>query len=148
MAINSIPINKFSGSQHVLAADRVILNSVLDDIYIISSKNIVIGSLGEIHVNAKGDVYINTFQDKKIIFGNPNTRNGVQPALMGNKTTELIQKLLSIISLLQVDTPAGPGIASQSVLESINQLKQTYLNSTSPNYILSDFVMVSNNLKK
>ena len=140
--------NTFSQEQHIFKSDRVILNSVKNDILLVAKNIVAIGAENDIHLNAGNNLYLNT-KTGKIILGKPTDpeRNGDQQMILGDNLISLLEDVLQLLRTFQVTTPVGEGQAGPKVSAKVSELSKKYFSSKSPKYILSDIGYLANNKK-
>lgn len=103
-----LPKNSSFKSQF-LNAERIVLNTFKDDILLYSNKNTEIYSQDNISLNSKRIL----LDGEKICLGQDGSEEPTEPALLGNKTEDLIRDMLKALSSFSnklssaVSTPAG-----------------------------------------
>jgi len=131
-----------NGSQIILNSDRVTLNSKKDEVMIFAKTNIELSTNNIINHNAGRRVHLNS----PIIWlgTKPDNTQPTEPLLLGNKTTELLRQLISILSTLGTDltsvvTPlpgaplVGVNAAGTKLAASLSTLRDLLKDITSKN---------------
>lgn len=88
------PEKYYGKSQLILSSNRITLSSNIDDIVLYSATNIEAGSGRTIHLNAKENIYLNS---ENVYLGKikDNSLKNPEPVLLGYKTKDLINNMLS-----------------------------------------------------
>ncbi len=83
-------------SQAILSANRITLSSNKDDIVLYAATNIEMGANNTIHLNSRENIYLNS---SKVYLGSikDNNLGNVEPVLLGYKTKEVINEILSVL---------------------------------------------------
>lgn len=95
--------NQYSGKQIIINSGRLVFNSTVDHILFSSKKSINLNAVERVNIDTPEII----FQSDKIYLG---SKNATEPILLGNKTTDLLNKL--IVNLKAWMTIAGPLFAS------------------------------------
>jgi hypothetical protein len=112
------PVNYFN-PQIILNSDRITLNSKKDEVLIYSKTNIELNTDNIININAGSRTHVNT---PLVWLGNKS--DGTQPTeplLLGNKTVDLLNQLLTVLETLGNDltkvvtTPPGSPLVGVNV---------------------------------
>ena len=88
-----VPEFPYKGKQIIVSSGRVIVHAKNDGVFLFGKKNVGISSGGEVHVDARAEVYINA---PKISLGSkidPSTMIGMEPVLLGYKTNQILIRL-------------------------------------------------------
>ena len=88
-----VPEFPYKGKQIIVSSGRVIVHAKSDGVFLFGKKNVGISSGGEVHVDARAEVYINA---PKISLGNKidaQTMFGLEPVLLGYKTNQILLRL-------------------------------------------------------
>jgi len=112
-----------------LNAERIVLNTLKDDILLYSNKNIELYSNNNISLNTKRLL----IDSEKICLGQNGKEEPTEPALLGNKTEDLIRDLLKALTTFSntlsstVSTPAGTPLVTVATAAStlINNLQKS-----------------------
>lgn len=83
----------YKGKQIIITSGRVIVHAKEDSVFLFGKKNVGISSGGEIHLDSRGEVFINA---PKISLGNksyPDNMTGMEPVLLGYKTNQMLLRL-------------------------------------------------------
>ena len=124
----------YKGNQIILTSGRVMIHSKDDAVFIFGKQNIGLSSIGEIHLDAFGEV---TIDAPRITLGHknmPGSTSGLEPVLLGYKTNQIfirlsnalmeVGKQLGRVSYSNVPASmqalAGVGDLLKSAAESIN----------------------------
>jgi len=147
--------NDYQGKQVIITADRLILNSRQQlsqeakdaantyeggDIHLFSHNFISLNTNGSIHINA-GDGTEADEQKSYFVINAPNLFLGlddgkeypVEPAVLGNKNQDFLDKLLNLIQLLLQKlsdeyrhTAAAPGMETSPIGETFEDMRKDY----------------------
>lgn len=141
--------NEYSGKQVLIRSDRLVFNAAASDLILASKGVVAISAEDQVHINSKGNLYLNVQDGSKIIIGKPGstTRKSENPAVLGSKLLSFVEDVLQLLITFTVATPAGTGTADPAVNTKIQKLKAKYLKPNSPNYILSDLLYIADNTK-
>lgn len=141
--------NEYSGKQILIRSDRLIFNAAAGDTIIASKGVVAISAEDQVHINSKGNLYLNVQDGSKIVIGKPgsSTRRTENAAILGSKMVSFIEDILQLLVTFTVVTPSGTGNADPAVNTKIQKLKAKYLKPNSPNYILSDLLFIADNAK-
>ena len=85
-------LSNYTNSQVIIKSDRLVLNSKLDEIYLISKKSIGIHAIDGVNIDAN----ISVINSPEIYLG----QNASEPILKGNVTGEFLKDILDLISQL------------------------------------------------
>ena len=119
-----VPEFPYKGKQIIVSSGRVIVHAKNDGVFLFGKKNVGISSGGEVHVDARAEVYINA---PKISLGSkidPSTMIGMEPVLLGYKTNQILIRLSEML----IELGDAMGKVSESNLPASMQL----LASTGP----------------
>jgi hypothetical protein len=119
-----VPEFPYKGKQIIVSSGRVIVHAKNDGVFLFGKKNVGISSGGEVHVDARAEVYINA---PKISLGNkidPSNMIGMEPVLLGYKTNQILIRLSEML----IELGDAMGKVSESNLPASMQL----LASTGP----------------
>jgi hypothetical protein len=126
----------YSGNQIIITSGRVTLHSKEDAVFIFGKQNIGLSSVGEIHLDALGEV---TIDAPRITLGHKDSPagsgvQGLEPIALGYKTNQIFIRLTNV--LIEVGTQlsrvsetnlpasmqalAGVGESLKSVAQSLN----------------------------
>lgn len=113
----------YQRAQLIFSSGRLLLNAYEDSILLSSKKSINLNSRGTINIDSKDKMVVNS---PKIFLG---SKDATEPLLLGNKTEDLLQKLLSGLKELcdvlpTVGTP-NPGTPNIAVANSAIKLSTT-----------------------
>lgn len=116
-------INTYKGDSVTITSNRLIFNTNEDNIFLISKKDIVFSSYGEIHMNVGPKDY--TKKDIKFILNAPKIEFGLtskghlEPIAKGEKTEEIINSILSSLSTFtaSLKTATGTGVGTINLLQ-------------------------------
>jgi hypothetical protein len=100
-----VPEFPYKGKQIIVSSGRVIVHAKNDGVFLFGKKNVGISSGGEVHVDARAEVYINA---PKISLGNKidaQTMFGLEPVLLGYKTNQILLRLSE--SLIELGKSLG-----------------------------------------
>lgn len=123
-------LQKYSANQVILTSDRLVFNAKLDNIFLITKKDVAISSGGSFHINVGGEVIINT---PKTTFGLGNDAQPVAKAdSLVNTLSSIILELSKFLSALT--TAKGMVTGGTAELTTINSAA-TSLNSKLPNIL-------------
>ena len=149
MALQIQTPNDFSGKQVLIKSDRLVFNASASDIIIASKGVVAIAAEDQVHINSKGNLYLNVKDGSKVIVGKPgsSTRKSENKAVLGNKLVSFVEDVLQLLVTFTVTTPSGVGNADPAVNSKIQKIKAKYLKPSSPNYILSDLLYIADNVK-
>lgn len=141
--------NEYSGKQVLIRSDRLVFNASASDIILASKGVVAISAEDQVHINSKGNLYLNVQDGSKIIIGKPGstTRKSENAAVLGSKLLNFVEDVLQLLITFTVATPSGTGNADPAVNTKIQKLKAKYLKPNSPNYILSDLLYIADNAK-
>ena len=95
--------DQYAGKQIIINSGRLVFNSTTDHILFSSKKSINLNAIERVNIDTPEII----FQSGKIYLG---SKNATEPLLLGNKTTDLLNKL--IVNLKAWMTIAGPLFAS------------------------------------
>lgn len=149
MSLQIQPPNEYSGKQVLIRSDRLVFNASAGDIILATKGVVAISAEDEIHINSKGNLYLNVQDGSKIIIGKPGSksRKSENAAVLGTKLLSLIEDVLQLMVTFTVTTPSGTGTADPAVNSKIQKFKAKYLKPNSPDYILSDLMYIADNSK-
>ena len=85
-------LSTYTNSQVIIKSDRLVLNSKLDEIYLISKKSIGIHAIDGVNIDAN----ISVINSPEIYLG----QNASEPILKGNVTGEFLKQILDLVSQL------------------------------------------------
>ncbi len=114
-----IPSLQYTGKQVILTSDRVTLHSRSDSVMLFGKKAIALSSLGTVNLDVANRLIINS---PKIELGLAAEKTG-EPILLGNKTVQMLARLLDALESIGVALSAMseskledsiPGIAKSS----------------------------------
>ena len=100
-----VPEFPYKGKQIIVSSGRVIVHAKNDGVFLFGKKNVGISSGGEVHVDARAEVYINA---PKISLGSkidPQRMIGLEPVLLGYKTNQILLRLSE--SLIELGKSLG-----------------------------------------
>lgn len=132
--------NEYNKPQRIIKSNRIILNSILDEIILASNGDIILGTNASIHVNSNNNIHLNTNNGKVYITKQNSSK--YQPTVLGDNLVNILGDILNIINSLVIVTPSGTGVVSPDIKARIIQLQQQYLHSISNAYILSNLVYI------
>jgi hypothetical protein len=149
MALQIQTPNDYSGKQVLIKSDRLIFNASASDIVIASKGVVAIGAEDQVHINSKGNMYLNVQDGSKIIIGKPGskTRKSQNQAVLGGKLLNFLEDVMQLLVTLKVVTPGGAGNADPEVSTKVQKLKAKYFKPNSKDYILSDLLYIADNVK-
>lgn len=149
MALQIQTPNDYSGEQILITSDRLVFNAASSDIVIASKGVVAIGAEDQVHINSKGNMYLNVKDGSKIIIGKPGskTRKSQNQAVLGNKILNLLEDVLQVLITFKVVTPGGAGTADPEVNTKLQKIKAKYFKPNSKDYILSDLLYIADNVK-
>ena len=109
-------LEKYPDHQAIITSDRLVFNAKLDNIFLITKKDVVISSGGSFHVNVGEDVLVNA---PKITFG---LGNDAQPVAKADSLIDTLSKLISELSsfLKTLSTAKGLVTGGTAELLSVN----------------------------
>ena len=113
-----VPEFPYKGKQIILSSGRVIVHAKSDSVFLFGKQNVGISSNGDIHMDANGEIFVDA---PKISLGNKSsvsTMIGLEPALMGYKTNQILIRLSE--SLIELGNALGK--VSESNLPASMQL--------------------------
>ena len=150
------PINPFTipmfdfytNPQVIINADRIVLNSKKDDVFIFAKNNIELSTTDIINLNAGEYIHFNVKEENPVtatpsnlkpkIFLGTSFRNKLpeEPLLLGNKTTKYLLDLLKVLDIFAIkltaaaSTPQGsPLVDVQAAASELNtNLSRFYIN--------------------
>ena len=150
------PINPFTkpmfafytNPQVIINADRIVLNSKKDDVFIFAKNNIELSTTDIINLNAGEYIHFNVKEENPVtatpsnlkpkIFLGTSFRNKLpeEPLLLGNKTTKYLLDLLKVLYIFAIkltsaaSTPQGsPLVDVQAAASELNtNLSRFYIN--------------------
>ena len=93
-----IPSLQYTGKQVIVTSDRVTLHSRNDSIMLFGKKAIALSSLGTVNLDVSTRLIVNS---PKIELGLSAEKSG-EPVLLGNKTVQMLARLLDAIESLSV----------------------------------------------
>ena len=139
--------NEFSGKQVLIKSDRLVFNSATNDIILAAKGTIALAANSQIHINSKGNLYLNVDDGAKIVIGKAGskTRRSEQPAVMGTSLQTFLEDLMQLLVTFGVTTPSGEGQASPRVNTEVQKFKRKYFTKNSKDYILSDLFFIADN---
>lgn len=85
-------LSTYTNSQVIIKSDRLVLNSKLDEIYLISKKSIGIHAIDGVNIDSN----ISVINSPEIYLG----QNASEPILNGNITGEFLKQILDLVSQL------------------------------------------------
>ena len=141
--------NDYSGKQVLIKSGRLIFNASSNDIILAAKGVLAIGAEDQIHINSKGNLYLNVQDGSRIIIGKPGsaTRKSQNSAVLGNKLLNFMEDVMQLFVTLKVVTPSGAGNADPDVSKSVQKINNKYLKPNSKDYILSDLLFIADNIK-
>lgn len=136
---NPLNASNYSNSQVILNGDRIVLNSKKDEVMLFAKTNIELNTKNIINLNADDRVHLNS---NRVYLGTIGNELPTEPLLLGNKTVELLSKLIdsltgfgNALSSTVTGTPGAPALditaASISLVEDMNNLVSELDNITS-----------------
>ena len=145
----TIPMfNFYTNPQVIINADRIVLNSKKDDVFIFAKNNIELSTTDIINLNAGEYIHFNVKEENPVtstpsslkpkIFLGTSFRNELpkEPLLLGNKTTNYLLDLLKVLDTFAIkltaaaSTPQGsPLVDVQAAASELNtNLSRFYIN--------------------
>ena len=145
----TIPMfNFYTNPQVIINADRIVLNSKKDDVFIFAKNNIELSTTDIINLNAGEYIHFNVKEENPVtatpsslkpkIFLGTSFRNKLpeEPLLLGNKTTKYLLDLLKVLDIFAIkltaaaSTPQGsPLVDVQAAASELNtNLSRFYIN--------------------
>jgi len=116
-------INTYSGNSVTITSNRLIFNTNKDNLFLISSKDIIFSSYGEIHMNVGPRDY--TKKDIKFVLNAPRIEMGLsskgylEPIAKGEKTEDILNSILNSLSSFtnSLKTATGTGVGTINLLQ-------------------------------
>jgi hypothetical protein len=136
-------VNQFAnGSTVIINSDRIIMNSKKDHLFISGKEGVTITTPGSVHIDCVDDLYMFS-ESGEIYLGLPNRGQEYdyskqvaptdkskatinypyEPVLLGLKTANLIEDLLSLLAKAVIRTPAGDGYFSKEMMYNFEMLR-------------------------
>jgi hypothetical protein len=95
LTTTSLPDEYIEGSQAILTADRVVINSKKENVLLFAQNNIELYTKNTINLDADGKMVINS---PTILLGLNGSKIPEEPVLLGNETVKLLNTLLTSLS--------------------------------------------------
>jgi hypothetical protein len=109
-------LQKYSANQVILTSDRLVFNARLDNIFLITKKDVAISSGGSFHINVGEEVIVNS---PKTTFG---LGNDAQPVAKADSLVNTLSNIISELSkfLTTLTTAKGLVTGGTAELTSVN----------------------------
>lgn len=104
---------EYANNQIIINSGRVVINTFDDHILLTSKKSINLNSVDSVNIDAPQTI----IQSDKVLLGD---KNATEPVLLGDKTTELLNQILSNLELLANACNSAQSLPTGGPIVSIN----------------------------